>query len=188
MTRMNANKIDAARRLIDAAIRMLLAQEDPLAVYAIAQSGFNILRDLCEKNNGQGFYKELTANIRPGMEKKFWKELNKTWNFLKHADRDPDSSLENVSEELNEATLFMATQLYNDLGQKLTIEMWVVLFFVSAQHPDFILDSNPFKSFFQNLAEVRRMPRHEQLQYFNALLKLARSQSWGTSATAGARS
>ena len=175
MTKMRANKLEAAGRLINSAIRMLFAQEDPLAVYAIAHSAFNVLRDLCEKNDDQGFYKQFTDNIRPGMEKEFWKEMNKPWNFLKHADRDPEASLEGVSEELNEATLFMATQLYNDLGQKLTPEMGVLMCFFSALHPDLMLDTNPFKNAFQNLADVRQMARHEQLAFFNSLLPSARS-------------
>lgn len=175
MTAMRANKLEAARRQIDAAIRMLLAQEDPLAVYAIAHSGFNILWDLSKRNGSEGFFKEIIDNIRPGKEGKFRAELNKTWNFLKHADKDSDASLKNVSEELNETILFMATQLYNGLGQKLTPEMLVVLCFFSALHPDFMLDTNPLKNFFQDLP-VRQMPRHEQLELFNALLRVARSQ------------
>jgi hypothetical protein len=43
------NKIEAARRQIDAAIRMTLANEDMLAIHTVASAGYRILRDLLEK-------------------------------------------------------------------------------------------------------------------------------------------
>jgi hypothetical protein len=176
MTAMRANKLEAARRLIDAAIRMLLGREDPLAVYAIAYSSFNVLRDLSKTNSQETFLKRMMSNIQPGMEGKFWKEMNKTWNFLKHADSDPAATLENVEEEVNEAILFLATQLYNDITHKLSPEMIVLVGFFSVLHPELMLDANPLKSLVENLEGVRRMSRREQLQLFNSLLSFTRSQ------------
>jgi len=42
------NKLEAARRQIDAAIRMLLATEDCLAIHTVASAGYRIIRDLLE--------------------------------------------------------------------------------------------------------------------------------------------
>jgi hypothetical protein len=43
------NKIEAARRQIDAAIRMKLAKEDALAIHTVASADYRVLRDLLEK-------------------------------------------------------------------------------------------------------------------------------------------
>jgi hypothetical protein len=43
------NKIEAARRQIDAAIRMTLANVDVLAIHTVASVGYRLLRDLLEK-------------------------------------------------------------------------------------------------------------------------------------------
>ena len=40
------SKIEAAGRQIDAAIRMLFENEDPVAIHTITMAGFRILRDL----------------------------------------------------------------------------------------------------------------------------------------------
>lgn len=42
-------KLEAARRQIDAAIRMVFDNEDELAVHTVASAGYRILRDLLQK-------------------------------------------------------------------------------------------------------------------------------------------
>jgi hypothetical protein len=63
----SVSKLDAARRQLDAAIRMYLANEDELAIHTLAAAAYRILRDLLEKRGlsdldvpvGMGVY--LTA-------------------------------------------------------------------------------------------------------------------------------
>jgi hypothetical protein len=43
------SKIEAARRQIDAAIRMTIANEDEVAIHTVASAGYRILRDLLNK-------------------------------------------------------------------------------------------------------------------------------------------
>ncbi len=43
------NKLEAARRQLDAAIRMMFANEDELAIHTIAAAAYRILRDVLEK-------------------------------------------------------------------------------------------------------------------------------------------
>ena len=45
----SVSKLDAARRQLDAAIRMYLANEDELAIHTLAAAAYRILRDLLEK-------------------------------------------------------------------------------------------------------------------------------------------
>jgi len=51
-------KIAAARRQLDAAIRMFFAREDELAIQTVASAAFRILRDLIEKRG-----KNITAEV-----------------------------------------------------------------------------------------------------------------------------
>lgn len=51
-------KIEAARRQIDAAIRMVLNREDELAVHTVAAAAYRILRDLLDKR-GRSDFEEL---------------------------------------------------------------------------------------------------------------------------------
>ena len=43
------NKLEAARRQLDAAIRMIFANEDELAIHTVAAAAYRIVRDLLEK-------------------------------------------------------------------------------------------------------------------------------------------
>ena len=81
------NKIEAAQRQIDTAIRLLFNNDDPIAIHTLIMAGFRILRDLASKKNGN--MHNLVQNIiKPGMEAKFWGSMHKFSNFLKHAERD----------------------------------------------------------------------------------------------------
>jgi hypothetical protein len=50
MAKIRINKIEAAQRQLDAAIRRLFANEDPVAIHTLAMAAFRILRDLAIKN------------------------------------------------------------------------------------------------------------------------------------------
>ena len=111
MTTIKVNKIEAARRQIDTAIRLLFGNEDPVAIHTLTMAGFRILRDLSNKRNSN-MNKIAQLFIKPGMEGKFWGTLQSFANFLKHADEDPDSIIDNIQEEVNDAILFLATLYY----------------------------------------------------------------------------
>ncbi len=98
MAELRTNKPDAARRQLDAAIRMLFSNEDALAIHTIACAADRILRDLADKSGKSKFHEALKTRIKPGMEKQFWAAMNKSANYLKHADTYPDELLEAVQE------------------------------------------------------------------------------------------
>src|SRR5271156_2491753 len=90
MTKIQINKIDAARRQIDAAIRMTIAEEDPAAIHSIVAAAHRIVRDICERRGDIESYPRFTDRIAPGHEKEFWKYWNASANFFKRADEDTD--------------------------------------------------------------------------------------------------
>ncbi len=51
----------AAQRQLDAAIRMMLANEDDLAIHTLAAAAYQIIRDLKEKKHGRGELRERFA-------------------------------------------------------------------------------------------------------------------------------
>jgi hypothetical protein len=115
-------KLEAARRQLDAAIRMLFAGEDPLAIHALAMAAFRLLRDLSEKQ-GSDFHETIRRCFRPGMEREAWRALQGPANFLKHADHDPEAELSDINEELNDLIILLACCYYTDLGGRPTPEM-----------------------------------------------------------------
>ncbi len=173
------NKLEAAQRQIDAAIRIFFGGEDPVAVHSVAAAGFRILRDLAEKNHTQ-VWQMIDACIRPGMKKKFWsgEGVNKVANFLKHADKDSDQTLDNIDEIINDVTLFFACVLYQDLGYEYTPEMRFFVTWYSCIHPDQIRDDLPGKAQLLEASKYwRDLPRNQQLEFGKEALEQIRQQN-----------
>lgn len=139
MTKIRVNKIEAARRQIDAAIRMLFNNEDPVAIHTVATAAFRILRDLADGIDTPR-WKQFDQMIKPELRREFWQRMNKPANFFKHADRDRDDVLDNVDEEYNDATIFLAMVIYEDLGYQPTAEMRAFFGWFAMAKPHFFLE------------------------------------------------
>ena len=178
MAKIRVNKIEAARRQIDTGIRMLFSKEDPVAIETLAMAALRIVRDLAAKKDDSYMHKVTKTIIKPGMEKKFWRQMQAPANFLKHADKDPDGILDNLDEEANEGTLFLACLFYQDLGNQYTQEMITLVAWYMALHPEFLRDdaNTRFRQPFEEASlDVRGKSRAEQLSIGNQLLQLARN-------------
>jgi len=175
MTKIKVTKLEAAQRQIDAAIRWLFKNEDPVAIHTIAAAGYRILKDLAEKNNTQ-VWQMMNQCIRPEMRDIWRREVeNKAANFLKHADTDPDGVLDNVDEIINDLTLFSACILYDDLGHKFTPEMEGFVIWYSGIFPDHIRDDLPWSAMVAEAAKSwRDLPRDEQLAFGERIIDLRR--------------
>ncbi|HXQ53825.1 MAG TPA: hypothetical protein VN802_22225 [Stellaceae bacterium] len=57
------SKLAAARRQIDAAIRMFFSQEDKLATYTVASAAYKILRDILKRRGKSALAGQLRANV-----------------------------------------------------------------------------------------------------------------------------
>ena len=101
-------KAQAAVRQLDVAITLLFADYDPLAIRTLAAAAHGILADLVEKRMPGGSWRsKVIANS--GLSKKdVLTILHSAQNYLKHAERDPDSDL-SFDEEENDHVIFVAT-------------------------------------------------------------------------------
>jgi len=176
MATIKVNKIEAARRQIDIAVRLLFDNEDPIAIHTLAMAGFRILRDIAEKQNSN-ICKFTQSFIKPGMEGKFWGSLQTFANFLKHANKDPDDIIDNIQEEVNDSILLLASLYYQDLGYQLTPEMLALSAWYIAIHPGSISDdfSKKFQTQFRALpAALIDKSRQEQVAEGKEALNVAR--------------
>jgi len=179
MAKVKVSKTEAARRQLDVAIRLLFANEDPIAVHTLAMAAFRILRDLASKSDDSYMHKVVGSMIRTGMEKDFWKFLHGPANFLKHADKDPDAILNNLDEKVNDFILLISCFYYQDLGNEYTPEMVTLVSWCSALFPEFLLSDADVS--LQNALRQARPTLHgksriEQLRMGRELLELARAR------------
>jgi len=70
MGTLRINKPDTARRQLDAAIRMLFSNEDPVAIYSVVGAADRIVRDLAEKSGKSRCHETIKQMIRPGVNGK----------------------------------------------------------------------------------------------------------------------
>ncbi|MCK4603165.1 MAG: hypothetical protein KAU41_00525, partial [Deltaproteobacteria bacterium] len=177
MAKIKVNKIEAVRRQLDAAIRMLFANEDPLAIHTLSMAAFRILRDLAAKHDDSYMHKVVGSMIKPGMEKEFWKFLHGPSNFLKHADKDSEAILNNIDEKVNDFIILISCFYYQDLGYQYTPEMITLVSWCTALFPDFLRE-NSDQVFRDAILEARSTligkSRKEQLAMGQEILKLAR--------------
>lgn len=176
MAKLRVNKIEAARRQIDAAIRMLFSNEDPVAIYTLSMAAFRILRDLASKRSDSYMEKIAQAIIKPGKEKECWSLFLGPANFLKHADRDPDAILDNVDEVANDFILFWACTYYQDLGNQFTPEMNTLVSWFMALYPDLVRDDAMKATLAECSSLLQGKSRQEQLKTGQQLLQLAMRQ------------
>ncbi len=178
MAKIQVNKIEGAQRQIDTAIRLLFANEDPLAILTLASGAFRVLRDLSEFRGAGPLWVGFKDVIKPGMEGEFFAALHMPANFLKHADRAPDGVLDNLDEAAIDGILQMATVLYRDLCNEITVEMNAFTLWNAAMRPHFFNFQGEAKERVDVAAEALKglSSRAEQLSFGGHLLEELRAK------------
>jgi hypothetical protein len=139
MGEIRVNKIEAAQRQIDVAIRLLFANEDPVAIHTLVSAAFRILRDVAEKRGSVQEHELLKKMIVSGKEKEFWGMIGEAANFFKHGARDTEKVLKGVKEEVNDYMLCMACFYYKGLGHTLTPEMNALMNWCLILYPKLVI-------------------------------------------------
>lgn len=105
-------KLEVARRHLDEAIKLFFERRDPLVIHTVAAAAQGTLRDIAKATGAERL---SILHDHPGIpedRRKDWiNALNAPRNFFKHADKDPQGTLE-FDESDNIDTLLDATLLY----------------------------------------------------------------------------
>lgn len=122
--KITCTKREVAVRQIDVAIGLLFTDGDPLAIRTVAGAAHEILADLVDSQNAGSSWRAKMIETS-GLKKSAAEQiLRRAQNFLKHADRDPDSNL-SFEEEENDHVLFIASLECGELGHQLSFSMQV---------------------------------------------------------------
>jgi hypothetical protein len=149
METIRIDKLWAASRQLDAAIRMLFAEEDLVAVHTIVGAASAILSKLIEIRAPEKSWDRVSQNASGLDSNTYSNIIRKTEIFLKHADHDPDSVHE-FSAADTPGILMWAIMNLAEL-QKLTQTQQVFQLWFLACNLD-LIDSE---------AEIARIVRHE---------------------------
>lgn len=89
------SKLDAARRQLLAAIHLHWYFTEPLAVYSLASNTWEICDTLLKHMDKVRLLREI-SEVHGSTDREIRKLINEPRNFLKHADRDPDGTMQDL--------------------------------------------------------------------------------------------
>lgn len=147
MTKTEIDKLEAAKRQLDCAIRLWFVDEEGLAIHTLAYAACCVLRELF------GSQKREVLSKFEGLQK-----FGEVPNFLKHADRDPEYVLIAHSKTSVHLTLAFAIRLWEEHGLEKTAYMLA-----------FSELNDPFKPGHQP-GETLKLVRHGPITDQNAVL------------------
>jgi hypothetical protein len=132
------NKLEAARRQLRLALRLFFQEEDPLSTFTLNAAAHGILRDLLHRQGApEASLIKDSDWIRPERKKEYLAIINRSQNFLKHADTDPDTVIEFDPEELP-LWLVDSNRMYSMLTNRLLGEGMVFLAWFMVAYPQYI--------------------------------------------------
>lgn len=158
----NASVLDIAKIQIESAIEMLFQGHHPVAVHAVAQAGFQIVRELGREKNLE------TLKTLEKSTSSFWQKVNTPWTFKSNSNPYPG-----MKQELNEIAIFWAIHLYVCLGGNTTPAMRTMFLIVASKYPEVGTEAIP-----QLTTEIthtaKNLSREQMLTFGAAAIENAR--------------
>ena len=163
-------KLGAASRQLDTAINLFFSGNDAVSVHALAVAAANVFADIAEHQNA-GVSWRTRIREDAGLSRKELKSiLHNEWDFFKHADRDPDATLQ-FNELTSEDFIFMAVLECGDL-QPTTCPMQAFQIWYIAAHPERFPVGEPiFDDARQALPGISQLKHSVQIERGAAFLK-----------------
>jgi len=134
MSLIRLNRLDAAGRLTDSAIRMTFDGADPVAIHAVIAEAHRIIHDFYRTRGDIESYLRLGDWIGPGHAARFWRYINASADFLKQSTWDSDA-LFDLEEDTNDFMIVYAARWYQKMGFEATRAMRVFATWYVACNP-----------------------------------------------------
>jgi hypothetical protein len=129
-------KLEAAKRNLATAVRLFFERGDAVAIHTLAAAAQGVVRDIAR---ARGLEHTSILHDNPMVPKKSRKDwvnaVNAPRNFFKHADADPEGSLE-FNEITNAQTLLDASLVLTQLHDKPLAEANVFLGWITTANPE----------------------------------------------------
>ncbi|WP_285430022.1 hypothetical protein [Pseudomonas sp. fls2-241-R2A-110] len=157
---LSVSKIEVAQRQLNIAIRMLFANDDPIAVHTLVGAASLILSDLVEKRFPDESWDKLVQGAIGLSPTEYFSIMRKAQNWFKHAKSDPDEIFEFDPED-TDALAFWAVMNSSLLEDLSTEAMIFRIWFIALQEPaeSQEAESRVAKQLFGNLWEKSRVER-----------------------------
>ena len=113
------SKLDAARRQIHTAIRMIFSNDDPVSTHTLIGAASSIISNLVENGHSGKSWDQFAQQANNLAPSDYFRIMREAQNFFKHAKDDPDLEYELDSLD-TESIAFFTTLNLGELGCSLT--------------------------------------------------------------------
>ena len=156
-------KLETASRQLDTAIHLFFSDGDAVATHTLAVAAANVFADLAEHRNAGVSWRTKIRDDSGLSTKELKRIFHEEWNFFKHADHDPNATLQ-FNELMSEDFMFMAVLDCGDL-QPTTYLMQAFQIWYIAAHPEhFPGDEQVFDDAQRALPGISQLDRSAQIQ------------------------
>lgn len=163
-------KLDAARRQLDTAIRLLFAGEDPVSVHTLVGAASVLFSDLIELEAPDRSW-DRQAQAATGMSKsEYFQIMRRAQNFFKHARDDHDAQLEFDPSD-TEALTFWAVMNASELAPMSPETEVFQLWYVASSYPDVDPNDSPLREAIELFGDLRGAERAVRLEAGRRLLE-----------------
>ena len=135
---------EAIRAEIDTSIALFLGHSDHVSAHLLAWAATETLRGLAREARKETFQAILEDRIKSEHLKEWRELLKKTYNFAKHADRDPHLEIEDFRPESTSFTIFGSCHDYKLLFGQKSWSMFVFQSWFHCRNPTLVIE--PMKS------------------------------------------
>ena len=165
-------KLDVARRQLAVAIRLFFDDKDSVSVYTLATNAWEIVDALCTNRGVDSFSEQVRENIPDGklLERDY---INPPRNFFKHADKNPEGTLEGFSDDENDHVLYSVVDDLMQFEQRSLYECQVFQVWYLAVYEEKIATKDPERSLPEvsgALPNIRQLSRSGQKRMGRELL------------------
>jgi hypothetical protein len=164
---MKIRKLDAAGHQLVEAVNLFVSGASPVALHTLASAAYAILRDINEKRGGGGMIKDLHKLVGPDRAADLRYRMNRSQNFFKHADNDPDGEIEFNPEE-TPLPLFEAILKYRELTDHLPPQLAAFAAWFLLQNKTLMPKDTPFALMIHKI-EAANLPSEREAFFREAV-------------------
>jgi hypothetical protein len=152
------SKIDAARRQLKVAIRLLFDDEDPIAVHTLVGAASVIISDLVEKIHPEKSWDKFAQEANNISASEYFQVMRKPQNFLKHA-RDDHTAAFDFDRKDTESLAFWTVMNLGNFGTLSMEESVLQLWYLACHAPTLDPKIEPYNRAINVFGDLRQTPR-----------------------------
>lgn len=168
-TALLVTKLEAARRQLDTAIRLLFADEDPISVHTLVGAASVLFSDLIEHQAPHHSW-DREAQAATGLSKsEYFQVMRRAQNFFKHARDDHEAQLKFDPTD-TEALAFWAVMNAAELAPMSPEAEVFQLWYIASNYPEVDPNDSPLREAIELFSDLRGIERAIRLAAGRKLL------------------